>query len=133
MTPAKAVALVASKFRYTNDKRFIFDLWFVMRDADGVMKGDCDDFTITCLWEMCGRSLRTFIWKVLITHQYKVHRVKSTNGYHVVGEVDGLWFDNWTLRAMPKAEFFAATGHRHQIQYVSPVMLPYLISGLFVR
>lgn len=133
MTLEAVVASVASKFKYREDPKSLLDQWFVMVERQGVLQGDCDDFTVTCLWELCGRRLSTFIWKVLVTHKYKVHRVKSLNGYHVVGEVEGLWFDNWTLRALPKDRFFAETRHQHQIQYISPLIATYLACGLVAR
>ena len=129
-----AVKYVASKFKYQKDKKFIFDFWFVMRDSGGVFYGDCDDFTVTSLWEICERNLWKFIWYVFILHRYKMYRVKTINGgYHLVGCAEDLWFDNWTRRAMPKDQFFERTKHFDVRQVWSPVIMFFMFWGLFQR
>ena len=131
---SSCIEQVSAKFVYTPDpKPFPFDYWFVMKERNGELKGDCDDFSITILWLLCNSSLLSFIWNVLILHRFKLHRVMALNGYHIVGEVDGLFFDNWTKRALPKEEFYTSTKHVHLQQYWSPVIVLLLISGLFKR
>lgn len=69
-----------------------------------------------------------------ITHKGKIHRFKTVNNvYHVGGEVDGLWFDNFTLEGLPKTEFMAKTGHTYIKQYYVWSFWLKLISGLFYR
>jgi len=132
MTITKTVEQVAGKFEYKDDPDMLVDPWFVMREKRGKLHGDCDDFTITCLYLYLG--FWRFIWQVLITHRAEIHRVKTTaGGTHVVGCVGGLWFDNWTLKTLPKRQFFEQTGHVHLKRYWSPVFAAKLVAGLFVR
>lgn len=121
-------------FSYREDRKHLWDQWFVMKENGGRYYGDCDDFTITGLWLLCGSSFWQFVWKVLIKHEYKIHRVKTVNsGFHVVAEIDGMWFDNWTGRMLPKEEFFKETGHQYLKQYWSPYITLSLLVGLFYR
>jgi len=128
----KAVAAVASKFVYREDPKGRIDPWFVMRDNGGKLYGDCDDFAITCLYKHFG--LWGFIWHVCITHKAQIHWLKTVNsGYHVCGVVDGQWFDNWTLEAMPRRQFYEATGHTFIKRYYVWNFGIKLVAGLFKR
>lgn len=134
MSIKEIVKSVSSKFVYTSDKKFLIDQWFVMREKEGKLHGDCDDFSVTCLWELCDRNIIKFIVNVLILHRYRLHHVKtSTNGGHVVGYANGLYFDNWTLEALPKEEFLRRTKHKFKFFYPSPMIAIYLLCGLFFR
>lgn len=130
MNLEESINTVNSKFTYTTDPRSFFtDYWFVMKDKEGKMHGDCDDYSITVLWLFCGGIL-SFIWNVLILHRFRLHRVKAiSNEYHVVAEVNGMWFDNWTMRACTKEEFFKATQHQYQMMYLSPIIIWFMVWG----
>jgi hypothetical protein len=130
MNVIEAAKFVGSRFKYTSDPKSIFDPWFVMRERNGIMRGDCDDFTLTVIWYVCDQNIWKFIWNVMILHKYQMHRVRAT-GYHLVGTAEGLWFDNFTREAMPRDEFFARTKHRHLYIYPSFVMIFPLIAGYF--
>ena len=136
MQVSEAVEKVASKFKYTSDKKLTFsDAWFVMRERDGYLHGDCDDFSLTTIWEICDRSILKFIWFVVVTHQYRMYHCKTHDGVgHVVGYAQGLWFDNWTKKALPKQEFLEATQHKiWPISYPSPNILIFMLIGAFYR
>lgn len=132
-----SVKEVATKFKYTPDMPYILgiiDWWFVMREKDGKLHGDCEDFTLTCHYEHADRNIFKFMWHLLVTHKYQVHRVMSHNNVaHLVGCVDNLWFDNWTCEALPKEQFFAITKHRYQYRVIAPMMAFALLIGLFAR
>jgi hypothetical protein len=137
MNIVQAVTKVANKFKYVSDMPYllgVFDYWFIMREVKGLLHGDCEDFTLTSHYEYCDRNIFKFLWHLLITHKCQVHRVMTLNNQaHLVGCVDGLWFDNWTLDALPKEQFFATTRHRHQFRVVLPMMVFPLILGMFAR
>jgi len=129
----EAVRQVANKFHYKKDKTFI-DTWSVMREQDGKMYGDCDDFAMTCIWYACDKSLLKFIWHVLILHQYRFYNCKTFDGgTHAAGYAQGKWFDNWTLSAVNKSEFIHKTHHNIRYFYVLPVILIKIIFGLFIH
>lgn len=130
----KNIRWLFSNFQYQADRKNLWDQWFVMKQKDGKYYGDCDDFTVTGLWLLCDCSLWKFVWRVLILHRYKIHRVKTVNGgFHVVAEVEGLWFDNWTGQMLQKEAFFNHTGHQYLKQYWAPYIISCLIVGLFYR
>lgn len=126
----QCLATVNQRFQYRSDpKNFFTDVWFVMKDQQGVMCGDCDDYVITVLWLLCG-GFWQFVWNVLILHRYRLHRVKTHTGeYHVVAQVGDAWFDNWTQLAMSKEMFFDYTGHQYVMWYLSPITIWFLIWG----
>lgn len=129
---AATVAEVAARFSYKEDPRWPVDPWHVMRDSRWQMQGDCDDFVVTCLYRYFG--FWGFIWNVCITHKARVFRVRTFQGEnHVVASFNGLWFDNWTGEAVPKAKFFQRTRHSIDRQYYSLVFIPKLIAGLVYR
>ena len=124
---------IASKFKYRADPKF-FDYWTVMKENNGIMEGDCDDFSMTVLWMLCDRNFFIFVWNVMILHRYRLYFVKTITGErHMVGYAHGLWFDNWTKCALPKEEFIDKTKHKIYFFWPSPLMIPYLILGLVLR
>lgn len=131
----ECVDFVASKFSYKYDKKFFIDQWFVMKDKDGKFHGDCDDFTITVLWYYYGCSLLSFVWNVLIARNAKVYKLTAANGEpHLVGNIGDIWFDNWSLKALPKEEFFMITKHNLDLfQHNFFTMWLKLVIGLFTR
>jgi hypothetical protein len=131
----QAIDTVNQKFHYQSDPRSFFtDYWFVMQEKDGQLRGDCDDYSVTVLWYLCNENFWTFIWNVLVLHRYRLHRVETATGeYHVIGEADGWWFDNWTCRACSRDELFAATKHKYLMLYLSPIIAWFLVWGYFRR
>lgn len=132
-----AVKSVADKFMYLADLpafMYFWDYWFVMPERDNKLFGDCEDFTLTCFWYYADKNLWRFLWNLLVTHRYRVYRVMTINNEpHLIGSVDDLWFDNWTLTAIPKLDFFEVTKHKLQKQIYAPFMASALVIGYFVR
>lgn len=129
-----AVFQVASKFRYKSDALTIADSWRIMKEQNGTLTGDCDDFAITCFWYYSNKDLLKFLWNVMITHKYKLYRAKTAKGeYHIVGSVDDLWFDNWTQEPLSKNEFLYQTKHKILYIYPSPITAFYMLVGLFIK
>lgn len=129
----EAVAHVRSKFHYRKDPRLL-DYWGIMKEKDGVMQGDCEDFSLTSFWKACDENLLKFILKVFILHQYRIYFSLTHEGErHAVGYADGLWFDNWTREALPKEEFLERTKHRVYFFFPSILIIFPMLLGLLVR
>ena len=131
-----ALEYVADRFVYQLDKSTITDSWFVMREQDGKMYGDCEDFALTVFWFMSGKSLLKFLWNVLITGKYELHAVKSNNSdkvNHCIGCYHGNWFDNWTKNEMNASHFFDNTKHVHSHKFNRFVIFSKLLVGYKYR
>lgn len=130
-----AVSYVANKFKYIADKPvYIGDTWSVLPEINNTMSGDCDDFAITVLWLACDRSRLKFLVNVLLLHRYKLYHCKTFTGEpHIVGYAQGLWFDNFSLQALPKKEFFLLTAHKKYIFYPGIIIAWYLLLGFAVK
>lgn len=102
------------------------------KEKDAYLQGDCDDFSLTVLWILCNRSIFRFIWNVIILHKYRIYHARTYLGKgHAVGYAHGLYFDNWTLDALPKEEFLNKTKHSLKFFYPSVFILIYMLFGLF--
>lgn len=133
MTPQDAVKYVSERFHYRRDPKLL-DYWFVMKEREGKMIGDCDDFAVTSIWKICNENLLTFIWNVFIIHRYRIYFGRTPTGEkHAIGYANGLWFDNWSREALSKDEFLKRTNHKIYFFFPSPLMIWALFLGLFVR
>ena len=111
----EAIETVSKKFTYTADRTgsFMKDNWFIMKEQDGKYRGDCEDYALTVMYLVAGGYLK-FFWK-LITGEYKLH-ITSSNGDkldHCVGSIDGVWFDDWTLKGLSREQSFEKTGQKY--------------------
>jgi hypothetical protein len=128
----RAAKDVGAMFVYTSEPKSFIDPWFVMPVKGGKMYGDCDDYAITVLYRTLG--FWGFVWRVLIKHDAKVMFGYTRSGEgHAIGVLDGLWFDNFSLKAIPKDKFLAETGHRVVSQYYAHKIIPKLMYGFFRR
>lgn len=129
-----AVMLVANRFSYKKDNNFLVDSWSVMKDKNGIFYGDCEDFSLTVFWYLCGCNLFRFIWNVLILHKYRLIWCKTIDGqYHFYGKVNGLCFDNYTRRTLPEDAFLKETGHKKIMGMLMILCIPQLIKGWIKR
>ena len=127
-----AVSEVAGQFDYEADRLRLFDSWHVLTEQQGRYRGDCEDFALTVFWRLADGNIWKFLWNVLITHQYRIYRVRDRNGdSHAVGCFRDQWFDNWTLATKDRDEFFSHTGHTLLHIYPGPLIALYLLIGLF--
>ena len=132
-----AIDTVSEKFLYEPDITLLRDAWFVMQPkANGFYYGDCEDFALTVFWLMSNKSIVTFIWHLVFTGRYELHFVKSNGAEsinHCVASIADLWFDNHTLSAMSKFDFFTKTNHVYGKRINRIVILSKLIIGLFQK
>jgi hypothetical protein len=134
MSIDNAVKYVADRFKWSKDGKMLGDSWRVMPLVNNKFTGDCDDFAITCFWYLSNKNIFTFLLHLLITHKYALYRCKTIgNEWHIVGRYKNLWFDNWTLKPLPKEQFIIETKHSIRMRYISPIIALYLIIGLFKK
>lgn len=130
----EAIDIISTKFIYKTDKFKYIDSWSILKETDGMLKGDCEDYTLTVFWYMCNKNILKFIWNVLILHKYRLYFVKTkSNEGHAVGYADGYYFDNWTNEALLKDDFIKLTGHSFVWMYISPMIIIKMILGMFIK
>ena len=128
-----AVKYVSDRFSYTPDPT-LFDYWTIMSSDQGQMLGDCDDFAITTIWKICDNNIFKFIINVLILHRYRVYFSRTPAGQrHAVGYAEGMYFDNWSREALPKAEFLQKTKHKIYFFFPSPMLILPLVLGAILK
>jgi hypothetical protein len=133
MNISDAVKYVRERFEFRADPRFL-DYWSVMKEVDGKMQGDCDDFALTSIWKMCDESILKFIWNVIILHRYRIYFAYTPLGEkHAVGYADGLYFDNWSRFPWPKEDFLRITKHRLYFFFPGPIIIFPILLGLLIR
>lgn len=102
---------------------------------DGMLHGDCEDFSLTVMYRNLGCSFWSLFVALVITGKYKMFYSISRNGNpHCIGYADGLWLDNWTLRAIPSRQDFAKeTGHDIREPFYRVEMIRFLLVGFFYK
>lgn len=106
MTLDDACRYVASQFQY---KARSGSRMHVMRGSP--MRGDCDDFAITVLHRYYGGTWPML--RALARGRAAMWDMTSKDGeLHCAGSVGRQWFDNWSLKPLPREQFIAETGHR---------------------
>lgn len=127
---------LSTNFVYRADKKHLWDQYFVMKKTDGRYYGDCDDYSMTFAWFLCGGTLWGFIKAVLIFGLIRFYRVRtSTGGSHLVGMSKSTdeWFDNFSRSQLPRGKFFWVTGHHITGRQNRIFIAIYLLVGLFYR
>ena len=83
---------LSRRFQYTSDRA---DKWTVLDAQSGPLRGDCEDFSLTALWLLAGRSWPRLWWMVLTFQAVFWHARLSNGGGHVMLWVRGYgWIDN---------------------------------------
>ena len=95
------------KYRKDKDQYGMADAWKIIYSEDGEGKyvGDCEDYALSILWRLAGRS-QLKMWWLLVTHQAGICCVgpSKTKVSHAVLRYKGQWVDNWTRKLGPKSE-----------------------------
>ena len=83
---------LAQRFIWTRDK---IDGWRILSAPTGPLYGDCDDFAVTALWMVEGRSLWRFWW-ALLTFRAVIWVVKGKSfaSHVVLWHRKHGWIDN---------------------------------------
>ena len=102
-TRDKIVSTFTSKWKYKLDKDQFgaADSWKIIysADADGKFVGDCEDYSLSILYRLCGES-HLKMWWMLLTHQAGICLVGPSKWKvsHAVLRYKGEYVDNWTRK-----------------------------------
>ena len=86
------------KYRYDREQYGLPDAWHIIHETtDGKWVGDCEDYALTMLWLLKGKSYRAFWWS-LVCGEAKVCCVGPSKWKvtHAVLRYKGHYIDNWT-------------------------------------
>lgn len=111
-----------NRFVWTKDK---LEGWRVLSSLTGPLKGDCDDFAMTALWIMAGKSwLR--VWWLILTCQAAVWYCHSErgNGHAVLWLRGHGWIDN----IYP--HWATTTRHTRRFPWPAPIVVVKLLLGM---
>jgi len=106
-------------FLYVPDKK---DKWQVLSpDVDGQYKGDCEDFSLTLLWTLSGKSwLKLWLRVLTLQSMFWFCKIKG-EGHVMLWHKKKGWIDNTTL------VWSKAPPHKKIFPYVAPLLLLSLI------
>jgi len=99
----KIVSSFTSKWKYKIDKDQFgaADSWKIIYSADdkGKFVGDCEDYSLSILYRLCGES-HLKMWWMLLTHQAGICLVGPSKWKvsHAVLRYKGEYVDNWTRK-----------------------------------
>lgn len=82
-----------NRFLWTSEK---INSWTIMKNKEGPLRGDCDDFAVTALWIAEGESMLKFWW-ALLTFKGVIWRVYGKTGtvsHAVLWHRRYGWIDN---------------------------------------
>ena len=121
------------------NNRFVYqadegEYWRILK-GDGAIRGDCEDYSLTLIWLLEGRSLLRF-WLALITFKYLIWHCTSPDGEgHAVMWVRGVgWTDNIQRRVVPNRKELRALGYRLRFPNIAPmVALKFLLRPILRR
>jgi hypothetical protein len=92
MTDSEKLADLNSRFVPTKDR--VLENWRIMKEPTGPLKGDCEDWSLTALWYLSDRNMKTF-WKNQRNGSAKIVYTKTPDGTkHIMLSWKGRWIDN---------------------------------------
>lgn len=121
---------INEKWEYKFDGRK--DRWHVLDAKDPVIKGDCEDYSLTVLYYVvCDGDWKKFL-KMIITGDAQIHFVKTSQGIgHAVMYVkDYGWIDNWSKKFIEtRSGHLNSFGHKHVKRFWFTTVLYRLAKG----
>ncbi len=118
------------RFTYRSDRG---ENWQILK-GPGSIRGDCEDYSLTLIWLLEGRSMRRFWW-ALITFKYVIWHCLSPRGAgHAICWIRGAgWTDNIQRRVVTRRDLKRA-GYRLRYPYLAPlVALKFLLRPILRR
>ena len=99
----QSVNEVSNAFEYTRDEaRFgKIDNWYIMKQKP--YRGDCEDFSLTVLYKICGESLFVLLMQLLLGSA-KLHYTEYHGEGHAVLQYRGMFTDNIQQKWVSKVE-----------------------------
>jgi len=108
------------KYLYDDDQ-YGSDTWHIIKEPP--YEGDCEDYALTLLWLMSGKSMVNF-WINVITMQAQLRRVITKKGEgHVVLRIGNLYADNWTQEFVTWEEMEEKCGHTKYLWMYDPILV----------
>jgi len=104
-----------ARFQYKSDteQHKLQEKWTILRNPTGPLVGDCEDYALTALWMIQGKSDTAFL-QSLKTGQAKIWFCYAPSGEgHAVLDYNGLMIDNIQKEWKPKA-YLDSLGYRFQ-------------------
>jgi len=104
-------------YKYDIDQYAKREHWQIMKDHPYV--GDCEDYALTLLYLISGKSMWKFWW-YLCTGKAQIRRVITKNGGgHAVLRFGKMWADNWTKKFVTWEEM-EKLGHKKYYWFYLP-------------
>lgn len=111
MTDKDALDHLNSRFKAKKDR--VLERWRIMKEPTGSLEGDCEDWSLTALWYLSGKDMKTF-WRNQWNGNARIWYVRADiGGRHIVLKWKGQWIDNLnpafsdTPHYKPRIPFFA--------------------------
>lgn len=88
-----------TRFIYTPDQG---ERWKILKNNAGPLRGDCEDYSLTLLWMLSGRSMVWF-WLNILTFRYTFwYCTFNGEGHFVMYRIGHGWIDNIQRRYVKK-------------------------------
>ena len=104
-------------YKYDLDQYASKEYWKIMKEHPYV--GDCEDYALTLLYLISGKSMWKFWW-YLLSGKAQIRRViTKSGGGHAVLRFGNMWADNWTKKFVLWEEM-EKLGHKKYYWYYLP-------------
>lgn len=81
------------QYKYDKDQYGRREYWNIMQEKNGPLVGDCEDYSLTLLWYLEGKSYWNF-WKALFTRKAQIWFCLVNGNGHAILKYNGKWIDN---------------------------------------
>ena len=98
---------VVENFEYVSDETQYGsrEAWYIMKEKP--YKGDCEDFALTILYNICNRKVVTLLFSIFIGRGKVCYTLSPKGGGHAVLRYRGLYTDNWQDKWLSKEDYIA--------------------------
>ena len=103
-------------YKYDVDQYAVKEHWQIMKEPPYI--GDCEDYALTLLWLISGKSMWKF-WFNILTFRAQIRYVRNGGG-HAVLRYENMYADNWTLKFVEWKEM-EKLGHKKVLWLFSPL------------
>ncbi|PHS43429.1 MAG: hypothetical protein COB05_18215 [Marinobacter sp.] len=105
-----------ARFTYTPDQG---ERWKILKARTGPLRGDCEDYSLTLLWMLSGRSMVRF-WLNILSFRYTFwYCTFEGEGHFVMYRIGHGWIDNIQRRYVRKLP----NGYRLRYPLLAPAIV----------
>ena len=80
------------RFEYRAERT---DSWTIMDNETGPLRGDCDDYALTAMWYLSGKSRKWLLWNMITMRYFLVRCYHNGNGHLILYDPkSGCYIDN---------------------------------------